>query len=165
MSQARTNPEVLDQPTSDVPRRTLSKLLLPERAIPKAEVPATAKHLSESLREFTDPLTAFVMLKQAEQIIKSALEQTQDHAQLKMEGKEMQVFGATVSLRALRDYEYPDPGYQELKRQMEDLKAKIADREKFMKLIKTPQADAVTGEIIEPAKLTRDGQTLSVKFN
>ena len=138
--------------------------MLPEQAIPKAEVPAIAKHLSESLGEFTDWLTAFVMLKQAAEIIKSALEQTQDHAQVKMQGKEMEVFGATVSLRALREYEYPDPGYQELKHQMEELKVKIADREKFMKLIKTPQADGVSGEIIEPAKLIRDGQTLAVKF-
>jgi len=162
MALARQTPELTSSGQAD--QEQGSFLVLPDKAIPKDQIPAVALHLCDGLREFTDSLTAYVMLKQAGEIIKSAMEQDLDHAIVKMQGKEMECFGATVSLRSLKEYEYNDPSLREWERQTAELKEKIDNRKKFMKLIKTPQADGVSGEIVEPAKLIRDGSTLAVKF-
>lgn len=164
MSLANTDPERFENAQVDFPQKTVGKLIMPDRAIPKAEVPTIAKHLSDSLREFTDSLTAYVMLKQAEQIIKSAQEQTLDFALVKMNGKELSVFGATVKTRALVEYEYDDPKLRELEAQMEEIKVRIDTRRKLLRLADGKMADAETGEVLNPAKKVRDGQTLTVTF-
>ena len=164
MALPNIDPERYDPSQVDIPRKSLSKLVLPDKAIPKADIPEMAERLSETLREFTDSMTAYVMLKQAEQIIKSALDQTLDHALAKMDGKEMTCFGATVSMRSLMEYQYDDSGLADLERKLKELKEKIDARKEFMRLIKTPVADTETGEVVQPAKLIRDGSTLAIKF-
>jgi 2-phospho-L-lactate transferase/gluconeogenesis factor (CofD/UPF0052 family) len=137
---------------------------MPERAIPKDQIPSVGLELSDTLREFTDSMTAYVMLSQAEQIIKSAKEQTLDHAIMKMDGKEMSVFGAKVTLRSIKEYEYDDSTLDKMESDAKELSEKIKARKEFMRLIKTEQADTATGEIVKPAKLTRHGTTIAVSF-
>jgi hypothetical protein len=147
-----------------IPQKNLSKILLPDRAIPKNEIPKVAQSLSETLQEFTDSLTAFVMLKQANEIVKSALEQTQDSAMMKFEGKEMVVFGATVKTRPVVEYEYNDGTLQDMEANLETLKKQIDDRKKMLRSLTEEVANTGTGEILIPAKKIRDGLTLTVSF-
>jgi hypothetical protein len=147
-----------------IPQKGLSTLVIPDRAIKKEEIPSVAQELSERLREITDSLTAFVMLKQAEQIIKSAIEQTADLAMIKYSGKEMEVFGATIRSRAITEYEYQDSTLLELEKQLDTVKKRIDERRKFLRSIPKEMADTETGELIVPAKKIRDGLTLTVSF-
>ena len=165
MSQNHEDPERFDPSLEvDIPNKHVGRLAMPDRAIPKEQIPSVALELSNTLREFTDSTTAYVMMCQAEQIIKSAKEQTLDHAILKMDGKEMSVFGAKVTTRSIKEYEYDDPGLNEMERQAKELSEKIKARKEFMRLIKTEQADTETGEVVKPARLTRHGTTLAVSF-
>jgi hypothetical protein len=154
----------LDSTQVAIPQKELSTIILPDRAIKKDEIPSVAQELSERLREFTDSLTTFVMLKQAEQIIKSALEQTSDLAMMKYSGKEMEVFGATVKTRPVVEYEYQDGTLIEFEKQLDAVKKRIDERKKFLRSIPCSIADAETGELIVPAKKIRDGLTLTVSF-
>lgn len=165
MSMANTHPEATTPvPNAVVPYRGIGRMFFPEKAIPKADIPEAAKRIVEAMRDNTDALTAYAMLKNAEVLIKESIAQCLDFAVVKMSGKEVEVFGAKITTRRVVEYEYNDPTLDGMKEKLETLKAEIKERESYLRTIKEPIIVEATGESIQPAKKIRDGQTLAVSF-
>lgn len=157
MSIARDNPEAIE-PAEFLPK--VQDGLLPSHVIPKDARAGHAEQIVERFLAYTDGLTAYVLAKQAEEILKEAVDQLKDRAIVRLAGKSQNVLGADVSTRSLTEYEYHDAELAEWETQIECLKKIIADRKAALR-----KATVVNGlgEVCDATK-TRDGITLLVKF-
>jgi len=160
MSLARTSPEALDHIEATGGYELPAVQILPTAVLPKSEFPIVAEQIVERFRDITDNLTAFVLVKQAAEILKEAEGQLLDFALTSIQGNKQNVLSAEVSTRALTDYTYNDAELAEWEAEVEKFKKLIADRKSALR-----KANVVNGlgEVCSATK-TRDGQTLMVKF-
>jgi len=160
MSLARTSPEALDHIEATGGYELPAVQILPTAVLPKSEFPIVAEQIVGRFRDITDNLTAFVLVKQAAEILKEAEGQLLDFALTSIQGNKQSVLSAEVSTRALTAYTYNDAELAEWEAEVEKFKKLIADRKSALR-----KANVVNGlgEVCSATK-TRDGQTLMVKF-
>ena len=160
MSLARTSPEALDHIEATGGYELPAVQILPTAVLPKSEFPIVAERIVGRFRDITDNLTAFVLVKQAAEILKEAEGQLLDFALTSIQGNKQSVLSAEVSTRSLTDYTYNDAELAEWEAEVEKFKKLIADRKSALR-----KANVVNGlgEVCSATK-TRDGQTLMVKF-
>lgn len=122
-----------------------------------------AVRLTSFLRESHTDIESFVILRNIKDIAEAASEALKEGALSEMEGKEMAVLGARVTVRGLREFDYSeDSELGEMEKKAAVLKKEIADRKSFLRNLKMEVADTATGVIIRPATCTKDGSTLAV---
>lgn len=126
---------------------------------------AAAQRLNRALLQEFNPLETYVILKNAEAIIKDSLEIGKEGAIMKLEAKEENVLGVKVSQRRAVEYEYDHPRLIKIDAEMEVLKAEKKKLQTLLQSMTKPQADIDTGEIINPAKKTRDGLNIAVTLH
>lgn len=124
---------------------------------------ASAANLELSLLENYNALQAYVLCKNAADVIDRTLERLKDHAITKAV-KDEPVFGAEITTHRVVEYEYDDYRLDEINRQIDELKKRAGERRKLLRAIKEEVANTETGEIMKPAKLVRDGVTIAVKL-
>lgn len=133
-----------------------------------AEQTEQAKKFAERLLQEHDALTAYVFIKQTETIAKQAMELLKNAAINAASDvgaeKEITVGSAKIKTRRVTEYEYYHPRLTSIETEMK----KLTEEEKNIKLVlrnlKSDIADPETGEIISPAKKTRDGITIAISF-
>jgi len=155
MSIARLYPELV-QNTDAIP------ILVPK----KDEIKPNAELLVTTLLEAMAAPDAYVYVYARIAVEEEALEQLKDRAITGLEGRSEPIFGATLSTRSLpAKYVYHDSTLERLKVELENLKAKIKEREKFNQSIpEGGTADPETGELIQRAVKEEQGVTLAVKL-
>ena len=155
MSIARLYPELV-QSTDAIP------ILVPK----KGEIVPNAELLVTTLLEAMAAKDAYVYVYARVKVEEEALEQLKDRAIVGLEGKEERIFGATLSTKNLpAKYVYNDATLERMKVELENLKAKIKEREKFNQTIpEGGTADPETGELIQRAEKIEQGVTISVKL-
>lgn len=155
MSIARLYPELV-QSTDAIP------ILVPK----KGEIIPNAELLVTTLLEAMAAKDAYVYVYARVKVEEEALEQLKDRAIVGLEGKEERIFGATLSTKNLpAKYVYNDATLERMKVELENLKAKIKEREKFNQTIpEGGTADPETGELIQRAEKIEQGVTISVKL-
>jgi len=100
-----------------------------------------------------------VILKNAEEIIKHALDLNKEACLSKLTQKETVIFGATITTRRSTDYDYSGtPLVAKSEADIKASQAKLKDLKEFLKKLAAEEVvDAATGEIFHKAKLTKDG--------
>ncbi len=119
-----------------------------------------------------NPLKLEVQLKAMETLIKKLRSDNEIKDQMINEGmkypeKSFEIFGAKFSKTTVGvKYDFDvcqDSEWQDIKEHAENYKAKLKEREDFLKALKQPVVNPDTGEMIYPANKTGK-ETLSVKL-
>jgi predicted RNase H-like nuclease (RuvC/YqgF family) len=136
---------------------------IPVRVMDANERACMATDMVYALTMENSHLEAYVMLKNAADVLDQACEIAKDKATMEAT-KDAKVLNAEVTTRRSVAYEYEDGTLEELETKIEDLKKQADERRKLLRTLKTPMADSQTGELIMPAKLVKDGISLVVKL-
>jgi hypothetical protein len=162
VSIANDNPEALDYiaNTDGLNLPEFRADILPSRVVTKTERPAIAELIVDRFCEHTDSLTAFVLLKQAAEILEEAKDKLTDRAIARMTGKKQEILGAEASTVPNNAYTYQDEELTQWERESKALAKKISDRKEALR-----KATVVNGlgEVCT-ATQTRWGTTLKVSY-
>lgn len=123
---------------------------------------AAANKLLDRLREETDELSAYVMLKQAEDVISEAIDLQKDNAINAMDEKTKTIWGAKLETKRSKAFEYVHPRLTEIAEQIKALNAEAKSIKLMLENMKEPMIYESTGEVIEPAKCLKDGLQIAV---
>lgn len=169
MSLVREHPEAL----SDQPVVYESALAIPTQVIRKSEWLHRAQMVIDTLLEGVDAVTAFIIIKQINEITGVALGSNRDLkleksivdlALFRLQGSSQEVMGVTVKLKSLaRKYLYDDAELASLEVQAEEIKAKIKARQEFLQSLKEDQI-LPGGVEVKKAQCIAAGVTLSATF-
>ena len=164
MSIARTDPESTEmrEPTHG----SIAKYLnVPLRVIPKNGWTHSAAQIVERLLETLDSPTAYIIIRQLQEICKESLTQLESRVILKIPGKKLEVLGAEIAMKAkAKKYKYESSHLNQLEADLEYKKNEVKLYQQWMENLKEPTADPSTGEVIKPAELLEGGVCLSVTF-
>jgi hypothetical protein len=119
-----------------------------------------AMKLVDVLIEEHSHLEAYVILKNAEGVIKHAIEIEQSPATLAMTEKEQVVMGAKVTSKRIVKYEDIHPSLARIDAEIKILKEKKKAIEEMHRV--SEMIDELTGEMVPKAKKVADGQTVAV---
>jgi hypothetical protein len=136
------------------------------RVVPKAEMPVMGKQIADRLLETESGLAAYIRLYNASQVIQSALEVLKPLALVLAPAKPETILGAKVSTANLpRKWDYNgDAGLARMETELEELKNRIKNRQKFLQAMTKEMVDPDTGEFIKPATQISDGVTIKCEF-
>jgi len=140
--------------------------------VTKSEIVNYTKEIKDKIKEGElDPLETKIKLKIFSEIIKD-IEKDDDVKEIILDeaekyGKNFDFSNANIQIRAKSSYDFKacgDSKWEELNKQMEELKKELKEREELLKALKAPIADAETGEIITPPrKRTTDYIAITLK--
>lgn len=162
MSAARSNPEVFTTTPADGP---MTGLILPDRVLRKSEFPAVAADIVERMLEVTDSPSAFILLRQVQEVAKAAEDILKPKVMLAAAGAAVEIDGAKIEYRktpAKWDYRN-DPERDQLLADIDTLKQLVSAREKFLQAMTEPMKDKEGREIL-PAVAQESSYTLAVTF-
>lgn len=155
--------------TSQVPA-AFDAGLITFKPLTKVEFPVIAQGIIQHLLDQTDALTAYVSLKQVEQIAEVALKNNdlREKAILAFQGKEMFVLGAKVTTKRAVTYDYTtDSECVRLEAIIANAKAQLKARQDVLKAAHKANTNLLnmeTGEVSEGITQTRNGLSLTVAF-
>ena len=114
--------------------------------------------ISEVTSGFTDPIEVAVQFKAMEEVIanvrKDKRVQGEIMAVVEKNKNKVEFHGATIEIRNKSKYHYEqDTAWSEMNTELEAIKAKMKDREAFLKTLRQELADPDTGEIIKPIQV------------
>jgi len=163
MSNTHNNPDDVIEGTEEDIRHGAEMLAIPTKVQPSgSERFRMASRLADHLLQSHNPIEAYVILKNITEVSGVAMEALKDGAIGGVTGKEELIFGATCSLRSVREYEYDDTTITKLEAEMAVIKKNLAERKEFLRKLKMEVADTSSGEILRPAKCVKDGSTIAV---
>jgi hypothetical protein len=137
-----------------------SESIIPTNVLSKRELCIYADHIVGNLLETRNGLEAYVLVKQAEELVEQLKGILIEKALSAATSKEGEVLGCKYSVRRKVEYRYECPTADELEQKAkmlkEDAKAIKKSAEKFGSYV-----DPVTGEV-NTAEIVLDGQTLAI---
>jgi hypothetical protein len=137
-----------------------NEVIIPTRVLTKSELSVYSEHIVNTLLETRNGLEAYVLVKQAEEVIEQLKGMLVEKALSAATGKEGEVLGCKYSVRRKVEYKYECPSADSLEQKAkmlkEDAKAIKKSAEKFGSYV-----DPVTGEV-NTAEIVSDGQTLAI---
>jgi len=163
MKQAHDNPEIADSHLTESSGQAPLAPIIPVRVMDAVERACFATDLTSGLQERYSSVQTYVLLKNAEDVIEQALLICKDKATGQAE-KDSKVFNAEITTRRSVEYGYEDSVLERLESEIVVLKKKADERRKMLRALTSEVADTVTGEILRPAKLTKDGLAIIVKL-
>ena len=164
MKQAHEDPNIwAEHRTEDAHPPVLVTSGIPVRVMDGTERACLATDMVVALTQENTHLEAYIMLRNAADVIDQACEIAKDKAVMEAE-KDSKVLNAEVTTRRSVAYEYEDDTLDELERKIDALKKEADERRKMLRALKTEMADTETGEIMKPARLVKDGISLVVKL-
>jgi len=159
MELAHTNPEVLDGPEPTNGTVVVRAVPFPVKVHNEAGRMSAAIVLTQNLGQEFDAAQIQVILKNAAEIIKHALELNTEACLAKLDQKETIIFGAKVTTRRTTEYDYSEtPLVATIEGEIDAKKDKLKDLKEFLKNMPVDEMpDANTGEIFHKAKMTKNG--------
>lgn len=140
-------------------------LTLPDRVLRKSDFPAVANQLVERMLDFSDSPSAFILLRQVQEVAKAAEDILKPKVMLAAAGASVEIDGAKIEYRrvpAKWDYKN-DPERERLLSDIETLKELLKARESFLQAMTEPVKDS-EGRTILPAVQGDSTYTLAVTF-
>jgi hypothetical protein len=161
MIQAHENPNIIDGEVE--PLNYAGVPTVPVKVMTGTERAVMSTDLVNALHQEFSGVQAYVLLKNAEDVLKQSIEIAKERACATAE-KDTRVFDAEVTTRRSVEYEYEDSVLDKLEDQIKELKKQADERRKLLRTIKSEQADTATGEIMKPARCVKDGISIVVKL-
>lgn len=161
MKLSHDNPEIEDAHIIETSHSSVPAV--PIRVMNGAERACMATDIVNGLTLEHSSIEAYVLLKNAENVIAQALEIDKERA-VHQAVKDSTILTAEVTTRRDVKYEYEDETLADLEDKALALRKQIDERKKLLRTIKSEQADTVTGVISRPAKVVKDGLSLVVKL-
>jgi hypothetical protein len=123
---------------------------------------ALAVELNKSALERYDALVWYALLKNASSILAVAMDICKEDAICEMRDRKQEYLGIKLETRSVKEWEYAHPRIDEIDAEMKKLKDEKKKLQTVLESLTATMVDTKTGEVIEPAKLTRDGVNLFV---
>ncbi len=134
--------------------------IIPTKILNKAGLAIYADHIANNLLDTRSGLEAYILIKQAEELINNLKEKLIEKALASTNGKEGIIDGVKWQTKRSVAYEYDSPTIERLTAEKKSIEEKIKAHKKALEN-GVSVLDETTGQL-ESAKKTKDGLTLSI---